>query len=145
MTVLEQLQSCYEVYDVQAKDAKKKESPFAGVFGLGRDSRHDRCHDEFFQKVGELISAFAAEDPPAEEADQVLTWLLTTASQHKNEVTYWYLYCIHGYAIRVLPFASREHCEELYQWYGSEYPKRDRMPVQQEIYKELGKCARGKN
>lgn len=142
MTTLEQLQSLYETYEQQAKSAKEKSSYFASVLGSGSDHRNHPCHDQFFQAVGSTIQSFLEGAPDAAAVDPVLQWLLMEAAEHKDQVTYWYLYAIHGYADKLIPLADPGQCAQLYELYNKAYPRIERMPVQQKVYKALGKRAK---
>ena len=142
MTTLEQLQELYAVYETQATDAKKNSSYFASVLGMGNDHRNHPCHDQFFQGVGTAIAEFLTQTPSQEETGAVLQWLLMTAADHKQKPTYWYLYAIHGFADQLIPLADPGLCEQLHVQYNKAYPRIERMPVQNAIYKALGKRAK---
>ena len=142
MTPLEQLQELYAVYEPQATDAKKKSSYFASVLGTGSDHRNHPCHDQFYHAVGAVIEDFLAESPSEQEAGSVLQWLLMTAADHKSKPTYWYLYAIHSYAAPLIELAEPALCRQLQEQYNKAYPRIERMPVQNNIYKALGKRAK---
>lgn len=142
MTPLEQLQELYALYEPQAKDAKKKSSYFASVLGTGNDHRNHPCHDQFYQGVGTVIQEFLARTPSQQEVAPVLQWLLMTAAEHKEQPTYWYLYAIHGFAAELIELAEPAVCAQLHEKYNKAYPRIERMPVQNNIYKALGKRAK---
>ena len=142
MTTLEQLQELYAAYEPQAKDAKKKSSYFASVLGMANDHRNHPCHDQFYQGVSAVMQEFLTQSPSQQEAGAVLQWLLMTAADHKEQPTYWYLYAIHGFADPLIPLAEPELCRQLHEQYNKAYPRIERMPVQNNIYKALGKRAK---
>lgn len=142
MTALEQLQELYAAYEPEATDAKKKSSYFASVLGTGNDHRNHPCHDLFYQGVGAVIGEFLSGAPSEQEVGLILQWLLMTAAAHKNQPTYWYLYAIHGYAAPLVELADPALCRQLQEQYNKAYPRYERMPVQNNIYKAL--CKRGK-
>jgi len=142
MTILEQLQQLYEDYAAQAKSAKEKSSYFATVFNTGNDYRNHPCHDQFYEKLGALVAEFAEGNPSAEEAEPVLQWLLLMAAAHKEEPTYWYLYAAHNFAMPLIKLAEPAACARLLEQYGKVYPRVERMPVQEKIYKALTKRAK---
>ena len=142
MTPLEQLQSLYETYEQQAQAAKKKSSIFAGILGSGNDHRNHPCHDQFYQDVGKVIHSFLEESPDAAAVGPVLRWVLMEASRHKEQVTFGYLYALHNYAEDLIALADPAECAQLYAQYNQVYPRIERMPVQQKVYKALGKRAK---
>ena len=142
MTTLEQLEELFVTYDQQAKTAREKSSYFATVLGIGNDYRSHPCHDQFYEAVGQCLAQFLEQEPDAQAVAPVLQWLLQIASQHKDEPTYWYLYAMHGYAGGLIERAEPTLCAQLHAWYNQAYPRIERMPVQNTIYKALGK--RGK-
>lgn len=142
MNTLEQLRQLYEDYAAQAGAAKAKSPYFASVLNLGNDHRNHPCHDQFYQNVAALIGDFAAAEPQAQEVAPVLQWLLQTAAFHREEPTYWYLYAIHGLAFPLIELADGPTCAQLHSWYDQHYRRVERMPVQDKVYKLLGKRAK---
>lgn len=137
MDTTEKLQSLLDTYQEQATAAYQHASVLARAFNLSNDDRNHPCHDRFYNAVGETVAQFLQESPSEQDAYAVLCWLLQSASAHKDEPTYWYLYAIHGYALPVIDRVSPADCAEMLAWYENAYPRRDRMPAQEKVRRAL--------
>ena len=137
MTALDELKELCNQYEAVALAVRAKASAFAGVFGLGDDPRKNACHDQFFDAVEQWVKTFAASGPSREEAGQVVRFLVEAAHLNRNKETFWYLFAVQGHARRLVPMLDPRQAAELVRFYDQVYPKSDRMPVQQELYKLL--------
>lgn len=134
---LQQLQSIYETYIAECTNVIENASPTDGLFGMGSDPRKDPCHTRFYENVDQWVQAFLKENPDEEGAYQAVRWILNAPADHIGEPVYWFMFAAHGHCRALIPLLSREHCAELRELYDDRYPKRERMPVQAEIYKLL--------
>jgi len=141
MEMVQQLTEIYEQYvrDVEAVRAKAK--PVDGLFGMGDDPRKDPCHMAFYDRVEQWTKTFLASDSEQAEVFAAAKILLQTPATHKGQECFWFLYAAQGFAREMIPRLSAEQCRELRSFYDEAYPKRDRMPVQKEVYKLLKKGA----
>ncbi len=137
--MLEQLKQRYAQYETEARRAAEEAAPFSGVWGWGIDARNDGCHTHFYDDVGRWVSEFMISNPASEELYTAAEWILCAAAEQGNEQTFWFLYAAQGHCKPLIPLLSREQRLELQVYYDAHYPKRDRMPVQKEIYKLLSK------
>ena len=137
---MEKLQAIYAEYFKKAADARSKASPFAGVWGMGDDPRKHHCHDAFYEAVEAWVKEFAPAD--AEAALEAVKYILEAALSRRDEDVYWYLYAAQGLVMPLIPRLRSEDCKALAQWYDKAYPRRDRMPVQQNLFKALKKAGK---
>lgn len=141
MEMLKQLQMRYGRYVEEAAAVAEKAPAMAGFLGFGSDPRNDPCHVRFYEDVGQWVQDFCAAGSDADGAYRAVHWMLTAAAAHRDEPSYGFLYAAQGHCKELIGCLSREHCAELMKLYDALYPRRNRMPVQQEIYKLLRKGA----
>ena len=85
---MEQLQEIYCHYTEALQAAKKASSPLAGIFGTGGGINQHPCHQEFYDQVGKWTERFLADDPDAEDVEEVARFILVAGGAHKNPVPY---------------------------------------------------------
>jgi hypothetical protein len=147
MAALDELKELYAKYAEKAEQVRKKASPIAGMFGFGDDPRRHSCHDDFYEAVEHWVADFMDSAPETDEIVAVTRWILEEPNNHQGKECYWYMYAAHGLTSPVIPKLPQDVCSQLRAWYGSTYSVRERMPVQQQVYKLLQKhsgqkCAR---
>lgn len=136
---LSQLQQIYADYEKALAQAHKRSSVFAGIFGQGSldDARNDPCNREFLEKSEAWIAAFAASEPEIEPAENVCLWILDAARNHRNRPVYWHYLVAQGYLKMLIPVLPPESCRKLALEFNRQYPKRIRLPIQEEVYRCL--------
>lgn len=140
---IQTLKDIYSRYEAEAAAVQAKVSAFDGLFGMGEDPRKDPCHMRFYESVEQWVKAFQTTEPGETETYEAVHWILSAAADHAGESTFWFLYAAHGLCRELIPSLSPEHCALLRQLYDDRYPRRDRMPVQKEVYSLLKKgCER---
>ena len=143
MAELESLRTIYETYDREALEARQEARPFDGMMGLGNDPRRHPCHKHFYAAVQNWVAEFLARDPAPEEVYEAARFILNAAHERRdNRDTYWYCFAAHGLAADLVPRMEAEQCRALAEDYDRLYPKKDRLPVQAALYKQLKKAGR---
>lgn len=137
--MVQQLKDRYGRYVEEVRKVRENAPATAGLFGMGDDPRKNPCHMSFYEDVEQWVKEFLASGPDAESAYQAVCWILSAAAQHRDQECYWFMYAAHGHCKRLIPLLTSENCGELVRFYDDSYPRRDRMPVQKEIYKLLKK------
>ena len=139
--MVQQMQDIYGAYvrDVERVFAEAK--PADGLFGWGDDPKKHPCHMQFYEAVEDWVRAFAAAEPGQEAVWEAVRFMLQTPDLHRDSQCFWFLYAAQGLTRELIPRLSREQCAALREDYDNRYPKRDRMPVQRDIYKALKKGA----
>ena len=135
-----ELKALYEGYYEKATAVRRKASLFDGFWGFGRDPAKDACHEDFYESVAEWVSNFHETDP--DRILEVVKFMLAAPLEHCGEDVFGYLFAAHGLLIPLLPKLRREDCTELAQWYDKKFPRSQRLPLQQKVWKtlkELGK------
>lgn len=141
---LMELKEIYRQYVLDYAQVRRKATPMDGLFGMGQDPRKDPCHMRFYEAVEQWVAAFAAERPEGEQAYLVVHWILAAPAEHTGKAVYWFMFAAHGLCRELIPLLSPAQCAELRMLYDENYPRRDRMPLQKEVYKLLRKGAEKK-
>lgn len=136
---LERLKELYEKYEKAYEEVLKKASPIDGLFGIGEDPRKDPCHMCFYEGVEQWVTGFLADSPDRERAYQASYWILSAAAEYAGEPVYWFMFAAHEHCRKLIPLLSQAQCAELRKLYDDRYPRRERMPLQKQIYDLLCK------
>lgn len=139
--MMQQLRECYRQYDEQANAVNKKSSPFDGLLGFGNDPRRDPCHGQFYEDVGRWVQAFLALSPQPRQVFEAEHHLITAPKTCATEASYWMMYAAQGWCRQLVDKLDSRGCAKLQAVYDELYPKRDRLPVQAELYKMLKRGA----
>lgn len=138
---MQQLKQRYEKYVEEAIAIRKKAGPLAGVFGFGTSPQNDPGHVFFYEDVQKWMAEFLKRDPDAAAREEVARFVLCAPAEMGKEDSYWMMYAAQGLVRELIPGLTGECCAQLQDFYDEHYPKKDRMPVQKEIYKMLKKGA----
>lgn len=144
MDMVARMQERFQQYFETARDVRRKAPVFAGLFGLGSDPKKHPCHEEFLKDVGDLVAEFAATQPQEYQVVSVMKWLLEIAGEYEHDDVVWYLYALQGHVKPLIPLLTEEMAQRLADWYNTLYPRRKRLPLQDDIYRLLTKRGRGK-
>ena len=137
MADLEQLEQIYTEYEEKLSQAVANASVFAGAFGMGDDPRKDACNQLFYEKVGQWTAAFRESNPTSGEAARVVRQILEYPARHRESGTYWMTYAAQKHAQGLLSMVEPAEAEKLGAEFARLYPKTERLPVQQEVLREL--------
>lgn len=133
-----ELEGMYQRYYDDLKKALSGAKPFAGLFGFGSGPKDDPCHMRLIEDVKTYVSGLAEQNPTVEDAKAVVTYILTEQKNvDKDSLGYWTLMAAHGAALPLIGRLSREDALTLAEEYGRLVPKRERMPMQDQVLKAL--------
>lgn len=139
---MEKLQEIYSEYIQTVARVYKEAKPMDGVFGWGDDPRQDPCHMRFYEGVQQWVENFLKTAPDSEDTFRAVRFILREPSLHQGESCFWFMYAAQGLTRTLIPLLDRTQCNLLREYYDASYPKRDRMPAQNEVYKLLKKGGR---
>lgn len=111
----------------------------SSVLGGGNENKRSPIHPEFYRDMERLVEQLLAAPPSPEEAEQGMKLLLAPREKGKNLVQYGWLTAIEPLAIPLVQYTEPEVLALLWEEYGRRYPKRERMPRQQELYEAMGR------
>lgn len=139
--MLQQFKERYQQYEKEATLVRRKSSPADGLFGFGNDPRNHPCHVQFYEDVGKLVQEFLAQEPDARQSFEVARFLIAAPVELASLETYWMMYAAQGWCRGLVDRLDPADCAGLRELFDKCFPRRDRMPVQQELYKALKKGA----
>lgn len=141
MERIQALRERYAQYEETVGHLRKNSPPFAGFWGWGDDPRNDPCHTRFYEDVGTMVEALLASGPEEAVVYEAARWLLAAPSECGHKDAAWFQYAAQGHCRRLIPLLTAEHRVELARLFDEICPRRERLPVQKEIYKLLTRCA----
>ncbi len=140
---LSQLTGLYEQYKADLMEAHKNSNYFAGwLISNAKDPRTDPCNKVFYDGVGTWVEGFLADNPDRATALAAASFILEAAAKNRKRPMYWYYLASQGYVQKLIPALSKQDCAALFDWYGKTYPRKERLPVNDELYKALKKAAK---
>lgn len=134
---MEQLKAIYEDYAQKALDVRKQARLFDGVMGFGDDPKKDPCHMAFYEAVKAWTEAFAATGPTAEAARDAISFLIETPAHNRERECYWFMYACMVFMEPLIPYLNNTYAKELAKRMNFLFPRYDRMPAHQAVYKKL--------
>ena len=139
MTYLEEFQEIMTEYDAAVDEVQKNRRGFDGFMGLGHHPGNAACHEIMDKKVAELCGRAAAEGTSAEAAVLTEAVLKKENSWEGPEFARLMLKAIQRHALPVIPRLGPEDRKNLEEWYNRIYPRRQRLPAQEDVLKALKK------
>ncbi len=142
MDCVSELRQMYAQYNEKAVKARKNAPLLSGILGLSSSHKNDSCHMDFFEAVQARVEAFAAQSPSQEEMVSVIRWVLEAPVQYKKEEGYMYMFVCIGHIRPLIPMLSKENAAQLAELLNKLHPRRERLPLQDEVYKQLLKAGK---
>lgn len=139
---MEQLKALYEDYAQKALEVRKKARLFDGVMGFGDDPRKHPCHEAFYHAVKEWVEAFAASTPSPEEANDAISFLIEAPAHNREGECYWFMYANMVFMEPLIPYLNGIYAKSLAKRMNFLFPRYDRMPAHQAVFKKLQKAAK---
>ena len=138
MTGFLDIRTLYEAYLEKAMDVELKHNPADGIFGFGRKTSDDPCHEKFAEDLKAALKDFAAGEPDSGEVREVLAFIYRAPIEHPQPLcSFWMLNAAHGFTKDLIPRLSREDAAVLRKQYGGDYKFWNRLPAQQELFAAL--------
>ncbi len=139
---LARLRSLIGDYLETAAELEAKRRPTDGLLGMRPGPADDPCHDRFAEQMDALLQDYAAQRPSSAEAAAVLRELFAAAPANRNaKSAYWMLIAVQGFGSGLIPFLDKAEAAGLLELYSAQYPRRERLPVQNRILKQLARQA----
>ena len=135
---MEQLIGLYETYLQQVKAAESRLKPADGLFGMGEKLSNAPCHDAFVEALRAFLDQPDAKADPGQVYQMLATIYrapFTYPGVHPS--AYWMLVAVQGLTQPVIGALRPEDAQTLYLWYQKAYPRRERLPVQNQVLEAL--------
>ena len=111
-----------------------------GIFGMKGGPGDDPCHERFAEELRGLLDEFASAAPASGDVRELLGWICDAPLAHREPRTaYWMLIAVQGLTRPLLDVLAPEDAAALRQKLEKSYPRYARMPVQNELLRELKK------
>ena len=135
---LERLEALYANYCETADRLDHSRKLGAGMFGLPGGPADDPCHLRFREDVGALLAQFAADGPDPASVREVLAFLFERPLRSAApKSAFWMLIAVQALAKELIPMLAPADAQALAARFKELYPRRARLPVQDEILKLL--------
>ena len=89
--------------------------------------------------MGRWTKEFLETQPGSRESLDAARFLIEAPRSYAGPESYWMMYAAQGWCRELVYRLDEAECAQLRTLYDELYPKRDRMPVHQELYKALKK------
>ena len=135
---MKQLIGLYEAYIEQVRAAEKRLKPADGLFGMGERLANAPCHDAFWEALRAFLEGTDVKSDPG-QAYQALDFIYRApfAYPDVHPSVYWMLLAVQGLTQPVIACLRPEDAQALYLWYQKAYPRRERLPVQNQVLAAL--------
>lgn len=139
--MVQQLKEIYTKYVQAVAKVYQDAKPMDGLFGWGDDPRKDPCHMRFYEDAEQWTRDFLEAAPGQEEVYAAARFMLEAPAAHREQHCFWFMFAAQGLTRELIPQLDAAQCMQLRAYYDETYPKRERMPVQKEVYRLLKKGA----
>ena len=137
-TCLARLEALYRDYIETVRELERNRKIGDGLFGLRPGPADDPCHDRFAAELDALLRDFAAASPGSEDCAAVLRYLFTAPEAWRElKSAYWMLIAVQGLGAGLIERLNAADAGELEALYAARWPRRERLPVQTQILKQL--------
>lgn len=135
---ISRLESLYGDY-LDAVTALERDRRFGeGIFGMKGGPADDPCHERFAAELRALLEEFLALSPPSGDVRETAEYLFTAPLRHPGPKTaYWMLIAVQSLTKPLLGVLTPADAGALRTLLEKSYPRYARMPVQNELLKEL--------
>ena len=132
------VEALFDAYLQTVAELEKNRKLGDGMFGMRPGPADDPCHERFAADLEMLLKEYAAAKPSSGEAAEILRFLFGRAEETSMpRSAYWMLIAVQGLGRELIGLLSCEDAAGLLTFYGKRYPRRMRLPVQNQIMKQL--------
>ncbi len=139
MEMIQTLKDRYDSYIREVETVMKDAKPTDGLFGWGDDPRRDPCHMRFYEDLEHWCRDFLDGAPAQGQVYEAVKFILETPDKYRQKACFWFMFAAQGLTRPMIPLLSDAQRKALRELYDGCYPKRERMPVQAEVYRLLKK------
>lgn len=135
----EEIIRLYEAYIKEFQQQDKTRKPFEGVFGFRGGPQDYPCHEKFMQDLDEALKRQQSQNPSSIQTAGVLRYIYCEAPvRWESEGTaYWMLIAAQSLTLEMIANLGAADAQALCGEYEKQYPRRQRLPVQDKILKAL--------
>ncbi len=135
---LSRLEALIRDYTDQVQELERNRKIGDGLFGLRPGPADNPCHDRFAADVKKLLDDCRDTAPDSGECAALLRRLFTAAEPWRElKSAYWMLIAVQGFGMDLVDRLNHADAAALAEHYAAQYPRHERLPVQDKILKKL--------
>lgn len=134
---MDTLRTLFQDYIAYAGQLREETASVKSVLGLRDREIYDSGHKTFDRAVEDWVNAFAETNPSQEDLLEALDILLFSAVGYEGRAPYWYLCAVQRHAGPLISLLSSDSRENMQERFEARYPKGQRLPIQNDIDKQL--------
>ena len=136
---METLQNLFQNYITYAAKLREETASVKSVLGMRDREIYDAGHQSFDNAVENWVKDFAENNPAQEELWKALELLLFAAVGQEGKAAYWYLAAVQRHGSVLIPMLDEDNRGRLAAAFAEQYPVRQQLPMQKELYQLLMK------
>ena len=141
---MEELKELIQNYIIYAGKLREETASVKSVLGLRDREIYDAGHKTFDSAVESWAKAFAESGPSQEALLEALEILLFAAVGYEEKAPFWYLTAVQRHGKLLIPRLDEAHRAQLLEKFLVNYPVRQQLPMQKELYQLLMKDTKQK-
>ena len=126
-------------YDAAVVEVQKKRKPLDGVLGLGSHPGDAACHEILDGKVQALCQRAETEADPGEKKELLEEIYRLPGRWNGPEYARLMLIALQRHTLGLIPGMDVEDRKSMAEWYQKEWPRVQRLPIQDSVLKALKK------
>ena len=120
------------------REVEKKSHPLADIFGFRGGPKYDPCHEEYHNAVIDAVNKYLEGTTDETEMYEAAEYVLSLGTEKEcNGTCKWTLVSTQVSLKPLVPLLTAEHREALRVRFEGLYRKKDRVPIQDDLYKLL--------
>lgn len=133
------LEQITDRYLAKEQNLEEKSSPFAGILGFHFGPKYDSCHEDYYNDMIAAVNAYVQGEIDEQDCFEAAEYIITAGASISHITRKWAVVSGQASIKPILKELTPEHKAALIRCMDRLYPKHQRVPVQEEIYKMLKK------
>jgi hypothetical protein len=135
---IREIQRIYDDYLSETIRLEKDRKVTEGLMGFGQGLGSAPCHDQFTEKLEQMLTVFMSNVPSSDAVADVLAFMYDVPLKNKdNTLAYLMLKAVHTLTEKLIALLTPEAAAALSAMYREAYPKSERLPAQKKIAAQL--------
>ena len=139
LTAMENLRAQYLE---TVRELERNRKPMEGILGMKGGPADDPCHDRYAESLRTVLTEFAGTKPDSGDLCRVLAELCAVPPRNAPKSAYWMLIAVHSFALELVGGLNGEDAGALRRSYTRDYPRWERLPVQEKLLTALKEAER---
>ena len=136
MNELERIQELYRGYLAEAEEVLRTKKVTDGLWGFGKHPADHPCHGKFLGDLEAALGELA--DLPSAQIREILAYVYRAPLEKRRDPSiHWLLIAAHKLTLPLLDRLDPADARALGERYGADYPRRTRLPAQDQVFAAL--------